>query len=78
LQALLTMFTTKPVDGLQDVVNKLFASPMNVLSRRLNDKKLVTIAYAVEHQRPQDLSKFFGKAGVNRWTVLNKGLLAEV
>lgn len=78
LQAFLNIFTTKPADGLQDVVNKVFKTPMAVLSRRLNEGKLVTIANAIENQRPQNLSRFFGKAGVNRWTVLNKELLVEV
>ncbi|MNJ41418.1 hypothetical protein D3C77_363420 [compost metagenome] len=78
LHAYLTMFTTKPVDGLQDLVSQLFTTPMKVLSRRLNEGKMVTIANAIDKQRPQNLSKFFAKAGVNRWTVLNKGLLVEV
>lgn len=78
LHAYLTMFTTKPADGLQDVVSKLFKTPMTVLSRRLNEGKLVTIANAIEHQRPQNLSKFFGKEGVNRWSILNKHVLTPV
>lgn len=77
LQAYLTMFTTKPEDGLQDVVNELFTSPMNVLSRKLTSKKLMSIASAIQRQRPQDLTKFFGKVGTNRWSVLNKGLLVK-
>ncbi|MNE02871.1 hypothetical protein D3C76_709450 [compost metagenome] len=77
LQAFLNMFTTKPADGLQSVAGNLFVSPVNVLSRKLSDKKLLTIAGAIERQRPQDLSKFFGKTGINRWSVLNKGLLAK-
>lgn len=40
LHAYLTMFTTKPAEGLQDVVSKLFKTPMTVLSRRLNEGKL--------------------------------------
>ena len=72
------MFTTKPAEGLQDVVSKLFKTPMTVLSRRLNEGKLVTIAKAIEHQRPQNLSRFFGKEGVNRWSILNKHALTPV
>lgn len=77
LQAFLNMFTSKPADGLQHVVSELFTTPMNVLSRRLNEGKLVTIANAIEKQRPQNLSKFFGKEGVNRWSVLNKAALLK-
>lgn len=74
LQAYLTMFTTKPLDGMQPLVDKLFDTQMNVRSRKLTAGKKITIANAVGNQRPQDLSKVFGKS-VNRWSVLNKPLL---
>ncbi|SPO56628.1 conserved protein of unknown function [Pseudomonas sp. JV551A1] len=76
-QAYLTMFTTKPVDGLQDVADKTFPSLMNVMDQALSVSKLDTIADTIERQRPHDLSKFFGKGKVNRWTVLNKPLLIK-
>lgn len=75
LQAYLTMFTTKRVEGLKDVISKLFASPVNVAGRTLQQAKIDSIADAICTQRPQDLSKVFGKTGVNRWSVLNKPLL---
>ncbi|MOA62236.1 hypothetical protein D3C78_1875930 [compost metagenome] len=48
---------------------------MNVMGKKLSVEKLDQIARAIEKQKPHDLSKLFDKAGINRWSVLNKHLL---
>ena len=71
-QAYLTIFTTKKVEGLRELANKVFLATMNVLGKRLSVEKHDSIARAIEKQKPQDLSKVLEKAGINRWSVLNK------
>ncbi|WP_236182279.1 hypothetical protein [Pseudomonas sputi] len=75
LQAYLTIFTTEKVEDLRNMANKVFPTVMNVLGKKLSTEKLDQIATAIEKQKPHDLSKLFGKQGVNRWSVLNKHLL---
>jgi hypothetical protein len=74
-QAYLTIFTTKKVEDLREVANKVFPTIMNVMGKRLSVEKLDQIAGAIEKQKPHDLTKLFDKAGINRWSVLNKQLL---
>lgn len=74
-QAYLTIFTTKKVEDLWEVANKVFPVAMNVLGKRLSIEKLDQIARSIEKQKPHDLSKLFNKSGINRWSVLNKHLL---
>ena len=74
-QAYLTIFTTKKVEGLREMANKVFPTIMNVMGKRLSAEKHDQIARAIEKQKPHDLSKLFDKAGINRWSVLNKPLL---
>jgi hypothetical protein len=50
---------------------------MNVMGKKLSVEKLDQIAGAIEKQKPHDLSKLFDKAGINRWSVLNKNLMTE-
>lgn len=76
LQAYLVIFTTKKFEDLRDMANKVFPAVMNIMGRRLSVEKLDQIARAIEKQKPHDLSKLFDKAGINRWSVLNKPLLA--
>lgn len=76
-QAYLTIFTTKKVEDLREMANKVFPVTMNVLGKRLSAEKHDQIATAIEKQKPHDLSKLFDKAGINRWTLLNKQHLAE-
>ena len=75
LQAYLTFFTTKKVEDLQEMAEKVFPANMNVRGRTLSVEKHGTIARAIEKQKPQDLSKVFDKVGMNRWSVLNKHML---
>lgn len=75
LQAYLTIFTTKKVEDLREIANKVFPTVMNALGKRLSIEKLDQIARSIEKQKPHDLSKLFGKQGANRWSVLNKHLL---
>lgn len=74
-QAYLTIFTTKKVEGLRELANKVFPATMNVLGKTLSVEKHDSISRAIEKQKPQDLSKVFDKAGINRWSVLNKHML---
>lgn len=76
-QAYLTIFTTKKVEDLREMANKVFPAIMNVMGKKLSVEKLDQIADAIEKQKPHDLSKLFDKAGINRWSVLNKNLLKE-
>lgn len=76
-QAYLTIFTTKKVDGLREMANKVFPAIMNVRGKNLSLEKLDRIAQTIEEQKPHDLSKLFDKAGINRWSVLNRPLLIE-
>lgn len=76
-QAYLTIFTTKKVEDLREMTNKVFPTTMNVMGKRLSVEKLDQIARAIEKQKPHDLSKVFDKAGINRWSVLNKHLMTE-
>lgn len=71
-QAYLTIFTTKKVEDLREMANKVFPAIMNVMGKKLSVEKLDQIAKAVEQQKPHDLSKLFDKVGINRWSVLNK------
>ncbi len=77
-QAYLTIFTTKKVDDLREVANKVFPTIMNVMGKKLSVEKLDQIARAIDKQKPHDLSKLFDKVGINRWTLLNKQYLAEL
>lgn len=77
-QAYLTIFTTKKVEGLRELANKVFPATMNVLGKRLSVEKHDSIATTIEKQKPQDLSKVFDKAGINRWSVLNKDRVIPV
>ncbi|MDY7550440.1 hypothetical protein RGV59_06250 [Pseudomonas sp. FG1] len=77
-QAYLTIFTTKKVEDLQEMANKVFPAIMNVMGKRLSVEKLDQIARAIEKQKPHDLSKVLDKAGINRWSVLNKHLLVPL
>lgn len=74
-QAFLSIITTAKVDDLREIANKTFPANMNVIGRTLSVEKHDSIARAIEKQKPQDLSKLFDKAGINRWSVLNKRLL---
>ncbi len=74
-QAYLTIFTTKKVEDLREMANKVFPAIMNVRGRRLSVEKLNQIARTIEKQKPHDLSKVFGKAEVNRWSTLNRDKL---
>lgn len=74
-QAFLSIITTAKVDDLREIANKAFPATMNVVGRRLSAERLSQQARVIEEAKPHDLSKLFDKAGINRWTVLNKGLL---
>jgi hypothetical protein len=74
-QAYLSIITTAKVDDLREIANKTFPATMNVLGKHLSVEKHDQIARAIEKQKPHDLSKLFDKAGINRWSVLNKHLL---
>ncbi|MGH8439366.1 MAG: hypothetical protein ACRERW_09975 [Pseudomonas sp.] len=76
-QACLTIFTTKKVEDLREMANKVFPATINVMGKKLSVEKPDQIARAIEKQKPHDLSKVFDKAGVNRWSVLNKNLMTE-
>ena len=67
---------TNKVERLRERANKVFPATMNALCKRLLAEKLDQIARAIEKQKPHDLPKLFDKAGINRWSVLNKPLLA--
>ena len=74
-QAFLAIFTTAKVKNLQEIANKTFPATMNVVGRRLSAERLSQQARVIEEAKPHDLSKLFDKAGINRWSVLNKNLL---
>lgn len=71
------IFTTKKVEDLREIANKVFPTTMNVMGKRLSVEKLDQIAGAIEKRKPHGLSKLFDKAGINRWSVLNKNLMTE-
>lgn len=77
-QAFLSIITTAKVEDLQGVANKAFPAKMNVVGRRLSAERLSQQARVIEEAKPHDLSKLFDKAGINRWSVLNKHSLAPV
>ncbi|MNC75266.1 hypothetical protein D3C75_1267680 [compost metagenome] len=60
---------------LREIANKTFPANMNVVGRRLSAERLSQQAGVIEEAKPHDLSKLFDKAGINRWSVLNKHLL---
>ena len=76
-QAYLTIFTTKKVEGLKEMANKVFPATMNVMGKRLSGEKLKQIADAIERHKPHDLSKIFGMTGINRWSILNRDNLVR-
>ncbi|MCY1455586.1 hypothetical protein D9M71_727280 [compost metagenome] len=71
-QAFLSIITTAKVDDLREIANKTFPATMNVIGRRLSADRLSKQARVIEEAKPHDLSKLFDKAGINRWSVLNK------
>lgn len=77
-QAYLTIFTIMKVEDLREMANKVFPATMNVLGKRLSAEKLDQIARAIEKQKPHNLSKLFDKAGINRWSVLNKNSMLGI
>ena len=77
-QAFLSIITTAKVVDLRDIANKTFPATMNVVGRRLSDERLSQQARVIEKAKPHDLSKLFDKAGINRWSILNKHLLEPV
>jgi hypothetical protein len=76
-QAFLSIITTAKVEDLRGIANKTFPATMNVVGRRLSAERLSQQARVIEKAKPHDLSKLFDKAGINRWSVLNKQHLAE-
>jgi len=74
-QAFLSIITTAKVDDLRDIANKTFPATMNVVGRGLSAARLSQQARVIEEAKPHDLSKLFDKAGINRWSVLNKHCL---
>ena len=77
-QAFLSIITTAKVEDLQGIANKTFPAKMIVVGRTVSVEKHDSIARAIEKQKPQDLSKLFDKAGINRWSVLNKNSLLGI
>lgn len=63
---------------MQGIADKTFPVKMNVVGRRLSAERLSQQARVIEEAKPHDLSKLFDKAGINRWTLLNKQHLAEL
>jgi hypothetical protein len=60
------------VDDLGAIANKTFPAKMNVVGRRLSAERLSQQARVIEEAKPHDLSKLFDKAGINRWSILNR------
>jgi hypothetical protein len=60
------------------MANNVFPATKNVLGKTLSVEKHDSIARTIEKQKPQDLSKVFDKAGINRWPVLNREKLIPV
>lgn len=77
-QAFLSIITIAKVDDLGDIANKTFPAKMNVVGRRLSAERLSQQARVIEEAKPHDLSKLFDKAGINRWSVLNRQLLLRI
>ena len=75
LQAYLTILTTAKAGGLNEVVGGAFSSDMNVMSGKLTDAKLQSIASAIEKHKPHDLTKVFGDIRIRRWSLLNKEMV---
>lgn len=78
LQAYLMILTTTRSDGFKEIVDKSFASKMNVISKPLVGLKPFTIADAINNQKPHDLTRVFGDVRIKRWTLLNKEMLVQV
>lgn len=77
-QAFLSIITTAKVDDLRVIANKTFPATMNVVGRRLSAERLSQQASVIGENKPHDLSKLFDKAGINRWSVLNRQHLIEL
>ncbi|NIX94779.1 hypothetical protein HCG45_18785 [Pseudomonas fulva] len=77
-QAFLSIITTAKVDDLRVIANKTFPAIMNVVGRRLSAERLSQQASVIGENKPHDLSKLFDKAGINRWSVLNRQHLIEL
>lgn len=77
-QAFLSIITTAKVVDLRGIANKTFPATMNVVGRRLSAERLSQQALVIEEAKPHDLSKLFDKAGINRWSVLNRQLLLRI
>lgn len=74
-QAFLSIITTAKVEDIEGIANKTFPSVMNVRGRLLSAERLSQQGHVIEEAKPHDLSKLFDKAGINRWSVLNRSQL---
>jgi hypothetical protein len=75
LQAFLVITTTCEDLDIKTIAAKHFPFSMKVIDEGLSEEKIASIAEKISSQRPHDLDRFFGKSGVNRWSLLNKSNL---
>lgn len=71
LQAFLILYTTTEVAHLTEIVDRTFSHETNVRGRVLPLAKLEKSARSIDSQKPHNLNKFFGKAAVKRYSILN-------
>lgn len=77
LQAYLTILTTASSEGLKVVAHDTFSSEVNIQRGKVTSAKLVSMASAIDKQKPHNLTKVFGNVRIRRWTLLNKGMLVQ-
>lgn len=77
LQTYATIFTTERIEGLDKLLSKSSEHDINILDQVVTDDMIVSTINAMKKQRLHDLDKFFGEAGVKRYSLINKGKLVR-
>jgi len=60
---------------LERIAENAVGGEVRVISKLLKPYKLSSIETAIKKQKPHDLTKFFGKTNIQRFSLLNKNRL---
>lgn len=78
LQAFLTLYTVKSVkDTVTALANTTFPTSVNVLGQIRQPGTIESTSNTIKREKPHNLTRFFGKKKVNRYSVLNEHLIEQ-
>ncbi|RYJ61809.1 hypothetical protein [Pseudomonas songnenensis] len=75
LQAYATIFTTKKINNLDEIIDSSFCCRCNSMSRAIKDTRLISTIKNIDKQRLHDLGAFFGASSIKRYSIVNKACL---